>query len=222
MALSSTTTRVLVTIGVFVAGFGVGLGLVLLIAGRMAPAPPAAQPAAAPAAVAEPAAPPAAPAGAAAVAAPDAGSPSDVASPGAAAAPSPAGGAAEVTLDPVETPPAAAAAAPAALPPDAPWWQRAVGHECRVVLGRVNVLQIRDGSLTPDAVVDWQRDFGNRPKAGRLVASDRPKVLVHAVALDSEGLPIAAEITSRGAGAEIRGVICLRIGTQNIQLEPID
>lgn len=232
--------RILVIIGVFVAGFAIGWGVTSLVVTGAGPAqvatnPPAAPPDAAVAAAdvepdavgssalaaaveADVAGASAAPAaGDAEEAPPDAG-PSDAAPD---PSPAPDGGPADAAAPPE---PAAAApdAAVAAAPParDEPWWEACRDKRCRVDFGRVTGgVSIRRASLEHGATVDWRRDFDGKKKVGVLSSGSDVWVTVHGVGM-TDGKPSAASITWKGGGETLTGVIALSIGDKQIKFVP--
>ena len=126
-------------------------------------------------------------------------------------------------VPPIEAPPAEAPAAaqdPKAAP--ANWWEGLVGKRCKVDLGRVKVLTMRDGDLKDGEVLDWKSKFGNRPAVGRLFQEQETIALVLGVATDSVGNPVAAKVTVERQGRSITGIIALHTQGLRVSLHPVE
>lgn len=141
-----------------------------------------------------------------------------------------------VVAPPAEEPPAAAEAPPAAPEPPAVaaptgvidpkaapanWWEGLAGKRCKVDLGRVKVLTIREGELKDGEVVDWKARFGNRPAVGRLFQEQEAIVTVLGVATDSVGNPVAAKIEFERQGKRLTGIIALHAQGLRVSLHPV-
>jgi hypothetical protein len=128
-------------------------------------------------------------------------------------------------------PPSADAAAPAPAPDPEPaaaateWWQKCHSNRRCIIdwSGLKGGISIRKGRFEHAQKVDWQLTFARAPRID-IVPTDAPlPVDVRAVALDSNGAPVAAEITWQKSHQEtVVGIIALQVGDRRISMTPID
>jgi len=231
--MAAMNKRLLVILGVFVAGFGVGYALTFFLVQSPGPAPALGESPVA-AVATEPTAPPAgdpAPAPEPApteVGTPSAAPPEPAADGGAPATDVPAE---DPTPAPVEDVVAAAPVEPAAAPPEppeeaptpaatGPWWEVCKGRVCKADFGRVSgSVTVRKGKLEHGAEVVWRDTFANADRAGSLPAKTGLDVEVHAVGMQGAS-PVAAWITWRDGSRTTTGVIALNIGDKVIAFRP--
>jgi len=105
---------------------------------------------------------------------------------------------------------------------DKKWWVGLAGKKCRVDLGRARALTIRTGELADGAVISWNEQFGKSPRIGLLYQGEDNVVTVHAVAVDSAGMPAAARITLDKQGRQTTGIIALHTQGLKVTLYPVD
>jgi hypothetical protein len=229
---SPSSEKVWVWAVVFAVGFGAGYGLMSLAVGEPASAEPQAvlEPPAAPAPVAAAAEQPpeaaepevAEPAAPAEAVPPVVDAPDEpvAAEPVAAEAPEPvAAEAPEGAESDAPAEPAAVAEVPVAEPAAPPWWDQCLGKVCAVDFGAITGgLLVRRGTVEHGATIEWATDYAGAPRIDVLPTEPNIKVKVHGVALDSAGVPAAAEVVWNNGTAKVAGVISLNLGDADKQV----
>lgn len=100
------------------------------------------------------------------------------------------------------------------------WWEACLGQDCLVNFGGVTGgLSLRRGSLEHGKVVDWDLRF-KRAKREGIVPTDRTvKVHVLAVGMDSKGRPVAARVRWADQGTTLTGVMSLAPGKKTVTMK---
>jgi len=102
------------------------------------------------------------------------------------------------------------------------WWRGLAGKRCRVDLGQTRALSIRRGTLKDGDRLDWGSTFSTNPRLGLMYTEEENIVLVHGVATNSAGTPVAAHVTLNKQDRETSGVIALHTQGLKVTLHPVD
>ena len=91
------------------------------------------------------------------------------------------------------------------------------GHNVPIIVALITV----SGAMFTAVLANWDKVFGNKPAAGRLFQEQETIALVHGVATDSVGNPVAAKISLERGGRTVTGVIALHTEGLRVSLHPV-
>ena len=100
-----------------------------------------------------------------------------------------------------------------------PWWEVCLGKKCAVDFGGIKTgLSIRSGSITHKQTIDWNLRFKKAKRLNILPTDRRVKVQLVAVGFDGKGKPAAAQVKCSDKGTSVSGVISLQPGDKRVKL----